>query len=76
LDRDEPLTRKQVYIAGERPFHKYRVELIERGLIFDGIRKYEIWRTSRAEAVEWAKTIADIWLLRVFAVRRLPDARG
>ena len=72
---EPPATGKQVYIAGERPFHRYRLEFVEHGAVYDAIQSWHYPAHTWAEAAEFAREIAHITHRTLLAVRRLPDAR-
>jgi hypothetical protein len=62
---------KQVYIAGSRPVHRYRLEWTEAGAIFDAVhvnttRAFN-WLGARAQAEDVAHTFG--W--KVLSVRRI-----
>jgi hypothetical protein len=64
---------KQVYIAGSRPVHRYRLEWTEAGAIFDAVhvnttRAFN-WLGARAQAEDVAHTFG--W--KVLSVRRLHE---
>jgi hypothetical protein len=63
---------KQVYIAGSRPVHRYRLEWTEAGAIFDAVHAIVTRAFNWAGAMEQAKDIARAYNgWKVLSVRRI-----